>query len=101
MRDPRLVVQDRTRGCRVVKVWHVLPCFRSCGGRSHGGLFVIPSASPMNRIHSDHGAWVAGGTGSDAPFDPDILDLPVVNLELAEQRKISVLSAGYSCASSM
>lgn len=35
--------------------------------------------------HAEHAAWVAGMTGSDAPFDPAALDIPAVNRALAEQ----------------
>lgn len=42
-------------------------------------------ADPSHPDHAEHTAWVAGITGSDAPFDPAFLDIPAVNRTLAEQ----------------
>jgi Plasmid pRiA4b ORF-3-like protein len=42
-------------------------------------------ADPSHPDHGVHAAWVAGMTGSDAPFDPAFLDIPAVNRALAGQ----------------
>jgi hypothetical protein len=42
-------------------------------------------ADPSHADHAEHAAWVAGITGSDAPFDPAFLDIPAVNRALADQ----------------
>jgi hypothetical protein len=42
-------------------------------------------ADPAHPDHGEQAAWVAGITGSDAPFDPAFLDIPAVNRGLAQQ----------------
>ena len=42
-------------------------------------------ADPSHPDHAEHAAWVADITGSDAPFDPTILDVDGVNRALAKQ----------------
>ena len=42
-------------------------------------------ADPSHPSHAEYAAWVADITGSDAPFDPAVLDIPAVNRALADQ----------------
>lgn len=42
-------------------------------------------ADPSHPDHVEHSAGVADITGSVAPFDPALLDIPAVNRVLAEQ----------------
>lgn len=39
-------------------------------------------ANPSHPDHAEHASWVAEVTGSDAPFDPALLDIPAVNRAL-------------------
>lgn len=41
-------------------------------------------ADPSHPDYSEHAAWVADITGSDAPFDPAFLDIPAVNQAVAK-----------------
>lgn len=42
-------------------------------------------ADPSHPDHAEHSAWLTDITASDAPFDPAFLDIPAINLALAEQ----------------
>lgn len=42
-------------------------------------------ADPSHPDHAKHAVWVAGMTGSDAPYDPAFLDIAAVNRALASQ----------------
>jgi hypothetical protein len=42
-------------------------------------------ADPSHPDHTEHSAWVAEITGSDAPFDPAFMDIATVNRALADQ----------------